>query len=53
MAQLKFVTNISSSDGDRNTIIIPKMLKKQSDKLLGKQVKVILDDEILCSHNKY
>jgi hypothetical protein len=46
MTQLKFVTSISTSGRDRNIIIIPKVLKKQSDKLLNRQVKVVVDDAI-------
>jgi hypothetical protein len=46
LVQLKFVASLSKSGKDRNIIIIPKQFKKETDKLLGKQIKVILDDEI-------
>lgn len=43
---LKFVTRISKSGTKRNIIIIPKEFKKKTDRLDGKQVRVIIDDII-------
>jgi hypothetical protein len=45
MAVVKFVARISDM-GEKQIIIIPKDFHKLSAKMKGKQVKVILDDEI-------
>jgi hypothetical protein len=45
MAQLKFVGRISSQ-GDNLIIWIPKEFHKDAKQLKGKQVKILIDDNI-------
>ena len=45
LAQVKFVGKISTM-GDKLIVVIPKDFHKDSVKMKGKQVKVVIDDEI-------
>jgi glutamine phosphoribosylpyrophosphate amidotransferase len=45
LTQLKFVGRVSVM-GDRKIIYIPKEFHKQAEKLEGRQVKILVDDEI-------
>jgi hypothetical protein len=47
MTQLKFIGKISKSGTDRNVVIIPKQFKKETDKIRGKDVLIIIEDEFL------
>lgn len=45
MAKVKFVSTISKM-GDKRIINIPRNFYDEVNKLTGKQVKIIIDDEI-------
>lgn len=45
MASLKFVSTISEMGG-RLIINIPASFKEKAEKLKGKQIRVVIDDEI-------
>jgi hypothetical protein len=46
LTQLRFIAKISKSGEDRNIIIIPKDLKEKTDKMKGKHISVLINDEI-------
>ena len=46
VAKLKFFATISKMGKDNKIIWIPKQFHKQLEEFEGKQVKVIIDDEI-------
>jgi hypothetical protein len=45
MAKLKFVGKVSDM-GDRKIVYIPKEFHKAAERLQGKQVRIMIDDEI-------
>ena len=46
MAKIRFVVKISDM-GDRKIIYIPKIHHKNAEKMKGKQVLILVNDEIL------
>jgi antitoxin component of MazEF toxin-antitoxin module len=45
MTKVKFVSTVSKM-GDKRLIIVPKDFHDELDNLKGKQVKIIIDDDI-------